>query len=184
MYITIKQVQKLIDKGYSRIKIKRNEHIQFVSLRKVHVGKGERTFFICPCCGRNAYKLYLDRTNNFKCVQCTSANPYEGIQNTTRGGCDYLEYKMERFSIIYGIGQFEYPFDYKQHQKPKWKHRDKWNKNLAIMQALENMRQQSIFFNKIWNTKTIKNVISGKNKFLTLPLEALKKYYYPFDTEL
>ncbi len=182
MYITIKQVQKLIDEGHSRIKIKRAEHIQTVNLKKVQVGKGERTFFICPCCGKSAYKLYLDNTENFKCVHCTSVNPYEGIQNTTKGGYVYLQYKMERFAMNCGIGSFEYPFDYKKHPKPKGKHIDKWNKNLAIMQALENMRFQSILYQKAWNPKTVKSIVNGKNIFLSLSLEKLKRYFYPFDT--
>ena len=180
-YIEIKQIKPLIDKGHKTIKITSGENHQMIFLRNVQIGYGIRTFFICPCCGENAYKLYLDDFG-YKCVHCTSLNPYSDIQNTTKGGADYLEYKMWQFANRHEIGDFQIPFNYANHPKPKWKHHNKWNKNLAIMQALENMRQQSIFFKQIWNQQTIKSIENGRNKFLSLSLSDLKRYYYPFDT--
>lgn len=183
MYIEIKDIKKLIDAGYTVIKAKWADKQQKIYLKKLQVGKGERTFFICPCCGSNANKLYLDKFG-YKCIHCTSLKVYSGIQNTTKGGYSYIEYKMERYAKNNGIGTFDYPFDYMQHPKPKWKHYDKWDRDLAVLQALENMRMQSICFNKIWDTQTIRNVINGRNKFLALSLTKLKRYFYPFDKEI
>lgn len=92
MYIEIKDIKKLIDAGYTVIKAKWADKQQKIYLKKVQVGKGERTFFICPCCGSNANKLYLDKFG-YKCVHCTSLKMYSGIQNTTKGGYSYIEYK-------------------------------------------------------------------------------------------
>jgi len=179
-FIEIKQFKKVIDKGKQSARIKWDDKQQTIFFSRVNVGYGCKVFFICSCCGENRTMLYLD-SNIFKCVNCCTVKPYRGIQNTTKGGDEYLGYKMERFAIKVGIGSFDYPFDYLQHFCPKGKHKDKWNKNLSIMQALENMRTQSIFFNKIWNQKTIQSVESGKNKYLKCTLLDLKEKFIPFD---
>ena len=177
VFVDIKQFKNLTDAGRTKAFLKWDEHQQAVYFSKVRVGYGYKNFFICPCCGEYKTKLYLDKNNIFKCVKCCSIKPYNGIQNTTKGGYEYISYKMERFAEKSGIGRFEYPFDYEQHPKPKNKHRDKWERNLAIMQALENMRSQSIFFDRIWNSKTIQKVEQGKNKCLSYPLLFLKNYF-------
>lgn len=171
-------LQNNIDIVYLRISF--GEDFQTLSFTKVQVGYGKKNFFRCPICGRNATRLYFDN-HLFRCLECCRSNPYKGIQNTTRGGDDYIGYKMERFAAKAGIGQFDYPFDYLKHPRPKGKHWSKWNKNLAIMQSLENMRTQSIFFHKIWDSKTIRSIEKGKNRFLEFPLKVLKDSLFAFE---
>ena len=180
-YIEISQIKELIDKGHKSIKIQQGEKQQIIYLKKVQVGYGQRTYFICPCCGENAVKLYIDK-NLYKCHHCCALKPYYGIQNTTKGGYEYLGYKICRFANKCGISKVKFPFNYYDYPKPKGKHQDKWNRNLKILQALENMRMQSILYNKIWKSKTIKSVEQGKNKFLILDLYELQRYFQPFDT--
>lgn len=180
-YIEINQVKEWIDKGHKNIKLQWNNQQQIIDLKKVQVGYGQRTFFICPCCGQNAIKLYFYK-DLYRCVNCCTVKPYYGIQNTTKGGYEYLTYKIYRFAKKCGIPKVIFPFNYSDYIKPKGKHQDKWNNNLKILQALENMRMQSILYNKIWKPKTIKSVEQGRNKFLILNLYELQRYFQPFDT--
>ncbi len=179
--ISIKDFTKMIDKGSKCAIVSCGRVKQKIMFSVVKVGYGKKTFLSCPICGKNKCTLYLEN-NLFRCSNCCSVNPYKGIQNTTKGGEAYLEYKMERFAMRCGIGEFEYPFDFRKHPRPKGKHKEKWNTNLAIMQSLENMRSQSIFFQKIWNSKTIQSVEQRKNKFLSYPLPLLERYFYDFDS--
>lgn len=178
--IDIKNFSKMIEKGSKCAVVEYGNTKQKISFSTVKVGYGEKLFLSCPICGKNKYTLYYEN-NLFRCSECCSLNTYKGIQNTTKGGEAYLEYKMERFAMRCGIGQFEYPFDFRKHPRPKGKHRKKWNTNLAIMQCLENMRSQSIFFQRIWNSKTIQSVERKKNKYLLYPLPLLERYFYDFD---
>lgn len=180
-FIEIKQFKKLTDVDKQKAVIKWGEYQQTLYFSKVKVGYGYKKFFVCPCCGEYKTKLYLDKNQIFKCVNCCSVKPYNGIQNTTKGGDDYIDYKMIRFAIKVGIGKYEYPFDYCQHPCPKGKHKEKWNQNLHILQAMENMRFQSIFFEKVWDVKTIRSVETGNNKYLSCTLKDLKNQFIPFD---
>ena len=174
--ITVQDLMKATHKGASGATVVYNGRKQKVLFNRVKNGFGYKTFMLCPLCGLNCNILYFDY-GCFCCPKCCSKNFYKGIQNTTKGGYEYISYKMERFAEKSGIGRFEYPFNYEQHPKPKNKHRDKWERNLAIMQALENMRSQSIFFDRIWDSKTIQKVEQGKNKCLSYPLLFLKNYF-------
>lgn len=179
--IHIKQLSKAIDDKSTGAIIECNGKKQKVLFNRVKVGYGEKVFFTCLICGKNKERLYLEG-NLFRCSDCCFVNPYKGIQNTTKGGYDYIAYKMQRFAIKCGIGRFDFPFDYSKHPKPKGKHKDKWEKNLAIMQCLENMRFQSIIYNKMWNPITIRSVEQGKNKYLSYPLFELKQYLFAIDS--
>jgi hypothetical protein len=157
---------------------------QDIHFTAVNVGYGLKRFFVCPFCARDCVKLYYDG-NVFKCRLCAPVKLYNGIQNTTKGGSDYLYYKMVRFATKNGIGTIRMPFKYWNYPVPKNKHADKWLKNIAILQALENMRNQSIFFNTIWNNKTIQSIESGNNRLLdALSLFDLEKWFYNFDKSI
>ncbi|MCK9479190.1 MAG: hypothetical protein M0R40_06775 [Firmicutes bacterium] len=180
-FIDVNFFKEVIIKGKDNAKIEWNGGQQSIFFSKIQVGYGFKHFIICPICGQNRAKLYLEG-NLFICIDCCSVKPYNGIQNTTKGGDAYIGYKMERFATRCGIGKFEYPFDYLKHPKPKGKHSEKWNRNLKIMQSLESMRFQSIFFKKIWKSRTIKSVETGKNKYIQhISLNELKRYFFPFD---
>lgn len=175
--ITVQDLMKATHKGASGATVVYDGRKQKVLFNRVKNGFGYKTFMLCPLCGSNCNILYFDY-GCFRCPKCCSKNFYKGIQNTTKGGYDYIAYKMERFAEKSGIGQFDFPFDYSKHPKPKWKHKAKWEKNLAIMQCLENMRFQSIVFNRIWDNKTIQKVEQGKNKYVSYPLSVLKAYLF------
>ena len=178
--IHIKQLSGAITPKSSGVIIEAEGKKEKILLSRVKVGYGYKVFFSCPICGKNSERIIFE-DGLFSCSKCSSAKQYRGIQNTTKGGDDFIAYKMLRFSMKVGIGQFNFPFDYAEHPKPKGKHSDKWNKNLAIMQCLENMRFQSIFNKKIWDLKVIQSVEQGKNRFLSLPLLALKDSIFPIE---
>lgn len=178
--INIKDFSKMIEKGSRYVVVLYGSTKYKLIFSTVKVGYGEKLFLSCPICGKNKCTLFY-KNNLFRCSECCSINLYKGIQNTTKGGEAYLEYKMNRFAMRCGIGEFEYPFDFHKYPRPKGKHKENWNTNLAIMQCLENMRSQSIFFQKIWNSKTIQSVERKKNKYLLYPLPLLEKYFYDFD---
>lgn len=181
--IHISAISKSISKKSTGAIVQVERYRQKILLNRVKVGCVCKVFFSCPFCGRNCERLFFEQ-GMFRCFRCCSVSPYKGIQNTTKGGDDYIAYKMQRFAIKNGIGQFNFPFDYVKHPKPKGKHSDRWKKNLAIMQGLENMRTQSIFFNKIWKQKVIQSVEQGRNKLLELPLWTLKDRFLSFEEGL
>ena len=108
-------------------------------------------------------------------------NPCRGIQYTTRGGYQFIEYKMDRFAQKHGIENINWPFWYLEYVKPKRHRWERWERTLKILQALESMRNQSIFFGKIWNSATIRDVERGTNEYLQRLLMELMLYWYPFD---
>ncbi len=175
--IHIRDLKSAIDDKSTGMIIECNGKKHRVQFNRVKVGYGIKIFFSCPLCGANCEILYYEK-GWYCCFDCCSVKPYRGIQNSTKGGYEYISYKMERFAMKCGIGRFDYPFDYEKHPRPKGKHKDKWEKNLSIMQCLENMRSQSIFFNKIWDSKTIQSVEQGRNKYISFPLGLLKKNFY------
>ena len=178
--INIRQFKRITDTGKDGATIEYEGIRQRLSFSRVVVGYGKKVFFRCPICNKNKESLFWEN-NLFRCSDCCSIKQYSGIQNTTKGGDAYISYKMERFAMRCGVGQFDYPFDFQQHPRPKGKRSKNWNKNLAILQCLENMRFQSIVFGKIWNQKTIQSIEKGKNKFLLYPLKDLKNNFYSFD---
>jgi len=119
----------------------------------------------------------------FVCFPCTGINPYNEIQNTTKGGYRHIEYKMERFASRHGIRILGYPFHYFDYPRPPRKKVELWHKNIKILQALESMRNQSIFFYKKWSTKTIKSIEDGTNYYLTLPINEHLECFLPYDNQ-
>ncbi|HCG36162.1 MAG TPA: hypothetical protein DER23_07450 [Clostridiales bacterium] len=189
-FVKIEQFKDVYEKGKSSATgIFEDKEVRFF-FSKVTVGYGYRHYFVCPVCGGYCIKLYY-KDNIFRCIKCSGINAYEGIQHTTRGGYDFIMYKMERFAAKHGIkvetkdefqkGLLQYPFDYRDYNRPYRRKREPWEKALKILQALESMRTQSIFFGKIWDAETIRSVETGKNKYLEYPLPLLLKYLYPFD---
>jgi len=146
----------------------------------VKVGFGIRHYFICPVCGHNQEKLTFDGAK-FACFRCVGVNPYSGIQTTTRGGDEFIAYKMQRFAEKHRIENFRFPFDYCEYPRPYRRKAEKWHNAIKILQALESMRFQSIVFGKVWDAATIKSVENGTNPYLSYSVNLLCKYCYPFD---
>lgn len=140
-------------------------------------GFGEKRLFQCPVCGARRSYLYIDFNN--KEVFCRGCSPYRslywGIQNTTKGGQQQIEYMMGRIANKYNI-EFKFPFTYYQLilKKPKRMHNESWNKVLRQLQILENMRTQAIFYERYLSSQTINYVL--KNCLYEFTLEEIEKY--------
>jgi hypothetical protein len=155
----------IINENDAEVYVNCNDKLYHIDLSKQITGYGEKVFMVCPGCGRRRTKLYL-LNGHLLCRSCYPINVYRGIQNTTKGGCDYISYKMYRFGMSHGFEFERHPFHYYNFDMPKYKNRNKWLLNLTIMQALANMRFQTIFCRRIWDTNTLKSVLSGKNSLL------------------
>ncbi len=143
----------------------------------VKVGFGFRNYLICPECGNRFVKLYLCG-NRFVCRKCGKVPVYSGIQNTTKGGYKEIQYRMERYAGKHKI-QFEYPFDYLDFVFDQ-----KDPEALRVLQALENMRCQSIFFGVKYSSSTIRSVLSGDHPIMKddqIALQDLRDHFYDWN---
>lgn len=144
-------------------------------------GFGEKLFFMCPRCGSRRTKLYVCG-DELLCSDCYPLPVYRGIKNVTPGGYDYIQYRMHRLANNEEIRIKRMPFCYLEYLKPKYKHYDKWEWALKRLQALENMRNQAIFFQKVWKKEVVRSVLEGTNTFLyACNLYELDKYFYDFE---
>lgn len=69
---------------------------------------------------------------------------------------------------MHGIELKKGPFEYFCYEKPANRKESSWVNDLSVLQALENMRYQSIAFNKNWGIKTVKSVLTRTNTLLYL----------------
>lgn len=137
-----------------------------VDLAYQKTGFGEKAFLICPQCGSRRVKLYQYR-NGLICREYLPVSPYHGLTHTTRGGWKSIAYRMDRLARKHGL-VIKGPFCYLNYPKPKGKN-DDWSTLLARLQALENMRNQGIFFGKTYSVKTINSVLQGRNAYRWKP---------------
>jgi len=180
-YIAIEDLMEIINKNDEELYVSCNDVPYRIDFTKQKTGFGEKIFMVCPRCGYRRTKLYL-LNGRLLCRRCYPINVYREIQNTTKGGCDYLSYKMYRFGKAHGFDFERHPFHYYNFDMPKYKHHDKWQENLNIMQALANMRFQTIFLRRIWNKDTINSVLTRTNSLLYLyDLEDMEKYCMNWD---
>lgn len=143
-------------------------------------GFGTKNFLLCPICEKRRVKLYF-ADDGFKCAWCGKINLYAGIQNGTRGGERELEYRMMRFAAANDITILKWPFHYLNYIKDKRINRPSFRKKLAILQALENMRFQNIFFEKVYPQKVIRSVLKGEHPALNRTLGNLQRYSVDFN---
>lgn len=88
---------------------------------------------------------------------------------------------MYRLASKYGI-TIKKPFLYLDFPKPKGWNDDEWAFGMKKLQALENMRFQSIFLNKKYSSATIKSVINGTNLLLYVYNHMeIAQYLYDWD---
>jgi hypothetical protein len=153
-----------------------------IRFAKQRTGYGFKYFLICPNCGSRRTKLYYFN-ESYLCRQCYPNNIHRLTQHSAKGGYKDISNRMSRFGERHGIEFDRHPFHYYNHEVPKYKHREKWFENLAIMQALANMRFQTIFMKKRWSRETIKSVLSGTNQFLYLfELDEIDEYILDWDS--
>lgn len=134
---------------------------------KIHItrqktGFGYKRFLICPNCGERRTKLYSYNQIDMYCRACIPGGMYKGITHTTKGGTLNIHYRMNRIAEKYNI-KFKVPFSYYQLllERPKYMRYDKWEEGARKLQILENMRFQTIFFQKKYDSNLIKYVLEN-----------------------
>ena len=155
----------IIDKGYISFK----DPIGDMLLTEQKTGFGVRHFIICPNCGNRREKLYIFNNKITYCRSCSPISPYKPIQNSTKGGEAELTYRMKRVAAEHKIKQ-EFPFRYYEYlfDRPKYMRVKKWNEGLRKMQILENMRFQTIIFNRTYEPKMINYLLNNCLDYPTL----------------
>ena len=114
------------------------------------------------------------------CRECGDVPVYKGIQNNTKGGYDEIGYRMQRYAAAHDI-QFSFPFDYMAFVLDDRCSLNSFRVSLKILQGLENMRSQSIFYQKRYSNKTIKAVLTGTHPLIVndrVTLQSLRDWFY------
>jgi ribosomal protein L37AE/L43A len=181
MAIDIRQVKGHIKDDARYITIKTGERKQVLELSYQRVGFGQRRFFVCPSCEKNTERLYYAK-GIWKCRKCSGVNPYEGIQNNTRGGYDEIAYRMKRYAAKQNI-QFEFPFDYLQFVLDPRIKGARFRNQIRVLQAMESMRFHALFFQAKYAPKLIRSVIRMEHPLMQkVTLDDLKNNIYDWNT--
>ena len=107
---------------------------------------------------------------------------YRSIKNVTPGGDLYIAHLMRSLARKEQIELQRVPFCYLEYRKPKYRHFKKWHTAIVKLQALENMRNQAIFFNKRYPLDVIRGVLKGENALLYVcALRELDQYFYNWE---
>lgn len=180
-YIDVKDFNKLgckeLQTAMIQLKSGRKYSIQFSQQK---TGYGKKLFLICQGCSSRRTKLFVCG-NELLCRECYPLPEYRGIKNVTPGGYEYIEWRMLMLARSKQI-PLKFPFHYLEYQKPKYKHFDKWQEAIKKLQALENMRNQAIFFKKRYTLKTINRVYHGQHSLLKqCSLQELDRYFYRWE---
>lgn len=150
---------------------------EVLNIVRQKTGFGYKRFFICNRCNERRERLYLfTNTLNVYCRSCSPINIYRGIQNTTKGGTEYIEYRMKRLAKDYKIN-FKYPFNYmlQSLSRPKYMRHEKWREGLRKLQILENMRFQTIIYKTKYKPEFI-NYVLDHQALIRYDLYHLQKY--------
>ena len=154
-----------------------------LQLSEQKTGFGIRKFFVCPECEQRKTKLFIEKTlkSGFKCADCMGLNLYKPIQNGTKGGYLELQYRMERYAAKNGFTIKSYPFNFAEYLDDPRAEKPRFQRALKILQALENMRGQNIFFKTTYKPGNIKAVLTGKHPNLRrYSICELQQFYYRF----
>lgn len=181
--VKIKDFERYYKQGKSRVRWAAGDKTGYIYIGKVAAGFGERHYFICSKCGQYRQKLAFNG-EKFACFGCFGINMYAGIQETTRGGWEFIMYKMHRFAEKNRMGDLKFPFTFYDCKRPARYNEYKWSKNLMILQALESMRNQCIFWERTFDPKIIQAVERGEHEAVQPP--RYTPYYHlinfhPFD---
>jgi hypothetical protein len=103
-------------------------------------------------------------------------NKYWGIQNSTKGGFIDITYRMLRVAEKQNI-KLKFPFDYTDFLLDERERKEGFRKNVRVLQALENMRVQAIYYKTTYPTKIIRLVLDNKHPLMiNYSLQDIKKY--------
>lgn len=185
-YIEVKDVLKIMEESDYPGSDKYNAYFSIIG-QPFHVGVwyqktgfGEKAFLCCPRCSHRRVKLYL-RSGKLLCRDCLPYSIYRGLTHTTRGGHKYIKYRMQRLAAKNGV-ILNGPFHYDNYPKPRGRNDDEWELILKKLQALENMRNQALSFNKRYSERVIRSVLQGNNALIhELWLYDLDRYFYNWD---
>lgn len=178
-YIDIKDCVELgaNENTIAVIKLENNSEyeLQFAHQK---TGFGSKMFFVCPVCGKRRTKLYLF-DNSIMCRECYPFPVYQNIKNVKQCGYKYIAHRMRKYAQANGIQLKRFPFRYLDYEKPKYKHLERWLDTITKFQALENMRKQSLFFNKNYSLDVINSIFKNENIYLYVcDLQELEVYRY------
>ena len=154
-----------------------------IEVTEQKTGFGYKLFLVCPRCGARRTKLYM-QDNNLICRSCIPMNIYEPIQNGTKGGTRYIDYRMRKIARKYGI-KIVLPFNYitMALSRPKYVRCDTWEKVARQLQVLQSFRAQSIYCgigkHKIYSVKEINYVLN--NCLYVYDLDELYDYMFGID---
>ncbi len=151
---------------YIDVTVDKRESLR-VFLSKQRTGYGYKNFMICPFCGTRHIRLYLCN-QKLMCRKCFPENVYSGIQHHNKGGNKDIAYRIYRYAAAHGVTIKRFPFNYWEYDKPKNRKEASWVNILTVLQALEDMRYQTIAYHKIWNSKTIKSILTWTNTLMYL----------------
>ena len=100
----------------------------------------------------------------------------------TPSGDLYIAHLMRSLARKEQIELQRVPFCYLEYRKPKYRHFEKWHTDIVKLQALENIRNQAIFFNKRYPLDVIRGVLKGENALLYVcTLQELNQYFYNWE---
>lgn len=147
------------------VRLKVNDKLIDIGIDRQKTGFGYKRFLLCPNCDERRTKLYIYGPADIYCRSCSPYGPYEGITHTTKGGTSSITYRMYRLAADYKI-ELEFPFSYYQtfNKKPKYMRWDKWNRGVKQLQILENMRFQTIFFDRKYDASLIKFILENHDR--------------------
>ena len=186
MYCIDESVLKMIPSDSMSCDFKVEGRRHTVMLEVVKVGYGDRRYFVCPCCGKKRTILYYIN-HGFKCRDCGHFNPYKKIQNGTKGGSSEIQYRMERYAKKNNIEIVRFPFnymDYIQDERLMKKGKNSFRMKLKVLQALENMRFQTIMMKKTFSNQAIRKVISEKHPILQkVSLKDMTMIWYDWESD-
>ena len=180
-FIDVRDLKGKIKPDARFVSLKVGELKQKVLLAYQKTGYGQKRFFICPDCEKRVEYLYITDKDILKCRHCSGVR-YEGIQNTTKGGYDEIAYRMKRYANKHNI-EFDFPFSYLAFANDQRCNKQKFRQYLMVLQALENMRFQALFYKTHFTSGLLRQVISGKHPLLQLlTLSDLREWLYDWYT--
>lgn len=180
-YIDVRDLKGKIKPDAQLVTLGIGERKQKVLLVYQKTGYGQKRFFLCPSCEKRVEHLYVTSKGILKCRKCSGIR-YKGIQDTTKGSYDEIAYRMKRYANKHNI-DFDFPFSYLAFANDKRCNKQKFRQYLTVLQALENMRFQALFYKTRYTSKLLHQVISGKHPLLyLLTLSDLRKWLYDWHT--
>lgn len=180
-YIDVNQLKGHIKADAHNVTIRTGDRSQMLCLAYQKTGYGQKRFFVCPYCSKRVQRLYQAEGSDWMCRKCSGVNPYYGIQNNTKGGCDEIGYRMRRIAEKNGIS-FTHPFDYLDFVFDTRMQKNKFRECVKVLQALESMRFHSLFYGATYEPKIIRAVTTGKHILLRNTLNDLKNNIYDWNT--